>query len=173
MTFNYFELFLTDAVLTTNVSEPLPEMYPDFVAVALAVYVPVGADFEIEYVKVNCPLAPVVPVPCATLPFEAVTFNVTDAPLTGVELLVTPTVKVSVEPCVNVPADVTETDSDGVIVTGIETELVRVPSVPDIVIVVDAVGVKLRVVVTLPEAGTTTEVGLIEPDEGVSVTVPV
>ena len=111
-------------------------------------------------------------MPCATPPVEVVIFNVTDAPLTGVELLVTPTVKVSVEPCVNVPEDVTETASCGVIVTGIEMELVSVPPVPDIVIVVDVVGVKLRVVVTLPEAGTVTVLGLIEPTEGVSVTEP-
>ncbi len=116
---------------------------------------------------------PVVPVPCATPPFEAVTFNVTDAPLIGVELLVTPTVKVSVEPCVNVPADVTETDSDGVIVTVIETELVSDPLVPVTVYVADVVGVKVRVVVTLPEAGTVTDEEPSEaPLEDDNVTVP-
>jgi len=46
-----------------KVVEPLPEMYPDFAAVALAVYVPREACLGILYVKTTCPLEFVVPVP--------------------------------------------------------------------------------------------------------------
>jgi hypothetical protein len=90
-------------------------MYPDLVAVALAVYVPDGACLPILYEKVTCPLELVVPVLWDVLPLASFTVNVTDAPLTGVEL-VTVTVICAVDLCEYVDLSVvTETDSVGVV----------------------------------------------------------
>lgn len=56
--------------LTVNVSEPLPDKYPDFAAVALAVYVPVGAFSDMSKVysfeTVFCDVFPIL--------YENVTF---------------------------------------------------------------------------------------------------